>query len=146
MRKRSTCVGGTRDADIVDDLKPAAADNIVIKKRDSAFQVSEIGVWLKSLAVDALIFCGIDKSICVETSLRDDFNNDFDIILVSDALPRATANTLNPRLRWLGNITAFSWSLQCLRDACHKSRRKRPEPKRDFKNQRLVRFRMAVRS
>jgi ureidoacrylate peracid hydrolase len=32
-----------------------------------------------------LIFCGIDTSICVETSLREAFNVGYDIVLVSDA-------------------------------------------------------------
>jgi len=32
-----------------------------------------------------LIFCGIDTSVCVETSLREAFNVGYDIVLVSDA-------------------------------------------------------------
>ena len=35
--------------------------------------------------MNTLIFCGIDTSICVETSLRDAFNLGYDVILVSDA-------------------------------------------------------------
>lgn len=31
------------------------------------------------------MFCGIDTSICVETSLRDGFNIGYDVILISDA-------------------------------------------------------------
>lgn len=85
IRKRPICVRGTWDANIVDEIKPAPSDHIVVKRRDSAFQDTEIGVWLKSLDVNALVFCGIDTSICVETSLRDGFNNGYDIILVSDA-------------------------------------------------------------
>jgi ureidoacrylate peracid hydrolase len=85
IRKRPICVRGTWDANIVEEVKPATADHIVVKRRDSAFQDTEIGVWLKSLDVNALVFCGIDTSICVETSLRDGFNNGYDIILVSDA-------------------------------------------------------------
>ncbi|MEM2140071.1 MAG: isochorismatase family cysteine hydrolase [Nitrososphaera sp.] len=85
IRKRPICVRGTWDADIVDEVRPAAADHVVVKRRDSAFQDTEIGVWLKSLGVNALVFCGIDTSICVETSLRDGFNNGYDVILVSDA-------------------------------------------------------------
>lgn len=85
IRKRPICVRGTWDADIVNELKPASSDHVVVKRRDSAFQDTEIGVWLKSLGVNALVFCGIDTSICVETSLRDGFNNGYDVILVSDA-------------------------------------------------------------
>jgi ureidoacrylate peracid hydrolase len=91
IQKQPICVRGTWDADIVDDIKPSPADHIVIKRRDSAFQDTEIGVWLKSLGVDTLVFCGIDTSICVEASLRDAFNNGYDVVLISDAT--ASGNT-----------------------------------------------------
>jgi ureidoacrylate peracid hydrolase len=85
IRRRPICVRGTWDAEIVDEVKPAAEDHVVVKRRDSAFQDTEINVWLESFGVDTLVFCGIDTSICVETSLRDGFNNGYDVILVSDA-------------------------------------------------------------
>ena len=85
IMKRPICIRGTWDADIVEDIKPLEDDHVVIKRRDSAFHDTEIGVWLRSIGVDTLIFCGIDTSICVETSLREAFNLGYDIILVSDA-------------------------------------------------------------
>lgn len=85
IRKRPICVRGTWDADIVVDIKPAVEDHVVVKRRDSAFQDTEINVWLESFGIDTLVFCGIDTSICVETSLRDGFNNGYDVILISDA-------------------------------------------------------------
>jgi ureidoacrylate peracid hydrolase len=85
IMRKPICVRGTWDAGIVDDIKPAARDHIVIKRRDSAFHDTEINVWLKSLGIDTLIFSGIDTSICVETSLREAFNIGYDIILISDA-------------------------------------------------------------
>jgi ureidoacrylate peracid hydrolase len=91
IMRKPICVRGTWDAGIVDDIKPAARDHIVIKRRDSAFHDTEINVWLKSLGIDTLIFSGIDTSICVETSLREAFNIGYDIILISDAT--ASSNT-----------------------------------------------------
>jgi ureidoacrylate peracid hydrolase len=85
IKKRPICVRGTWDAKIIDDVKPTNQDHIVIKRRDSAFQDTETEVWLNSLKVNTLIFCGIDTSICVETSLRDGFNRGYDVILISDA-------------------------------------------------------------
>lgn len=85
IRRKPICVRGTWDADIVDGIKPAKEDHVVVKRRDSAFHDTEIGVWMKSLGVDTLVFCGIDTSICVEASLRDAFNNGYDVILISDA-------------------------------------------------------------
>src|SRR5919108_6162376 len=85
IKKKPICVRETWDAEIVDEIKPAEGDHVVIKRRDSAFLNTEIGVWLRSLSIDTLIFCGIDTSICVETSLRDAFNIGYDVVLISDA-------------------------------------------------------------
>jgi ureidoacrylate peracid hydrolase len=85
IKKKPICVRETWDAEIVDEIKPSEDDHVVIKRRDSAFHDTEIGVWLRSLEIDTLIFCGIDTSICVETSLRDAFNIGYDIVLISDA-------------------------------------------------------------
>lgn len=85
IKKKPICVRETWDAEIVDEIKPSEEDHVVIKRRDSAFYNTEIGVWLRSLNIDTIIFCGIDTSICVETSLRDAFNIGYDVILISDA-------------------------------------------------------------
>ena len=85
IMKSPICVIGTWDADIIDEIKPTNTDHIVIKRRDSAFQDTEIEVWLKSIKVDTLIFCGIDTAVSVESSLRDAFNRGYDVILISDA-------------------------------------------------------------
>jgi ureidoacrylate peracid hydrolase len=79
------CMRDTWDAQIVDEIKPQKEDHVILKRRDSAFQDTELRVWLQSIQVNTLIFCGIDTSICVETSLRDAFNIGYDVILVSDA-------------------------------------------------------------
>ena len=85
IKKRPICIRGSWDARIIDELKPANTDHIVIKRRDSAFQDTEIEVWLKSIKVDTLVFCGIDTAVSVESSLRDGFNRGYDVILISDA-------------------------------------------------------------
>ena len=85
------CVRGTWDAKTIDEITPAESDHVVIKRRDSAFQDTELRVWLQSEGVNTLIICGVDTSICVETSLRDAFNIGYDVILISDA----TASGIN---------------------------------------------------
>jgi ureidoacrylate peracid hydrolase len=85
IKRRPICIRGSWDAEIVDELKPSTDDHVVIKRRDSVFQDTEFEVWLQSLGIDALIFSGIDTSICVESSLRDAFNHGYDIVMISDA-------------------------------------------------------------
>ena len=74
-------VRGTWDADITDELKPNDNDLVVIKRRDSAFQDTELRVWLQSEGINLLVFTGADTSICVETSLRDGFNVGYDVLI-----------------------------------------------------------------
>lgn len=85
IKMKPICVRGTWDAEIVDEIRPNDSDHVIRKRRDSAFYDTEIGVWLKSVGIDTPIFCGIDTSISVESSLRDAFNLGYDVILMSDA-------------------------------------------------------------
>jgi ureidoacrylate peracid hydrolase len=85
IKKKPICIRNTWDARIIDEIKPTNSDLIVIKRRDSVFQDTEIEVWLKSIKVDTIIFCGIDTAVSVESSLRDGFNRGYDVILISDA-------------------------------------------------------------
>jgi ureidoacrylate peracid hydrolase len=45
------CVRGTWDADIIDEIKPNDNDHIIIKRRDSTFQDTELRVWLQSVGI-----------------------------------------------------------------------------------------------
>jgi ureidoacrylate peracid hydrolase len=111
LEKFPICVRGTWDAKIVDVIKPTRKDHVIIKRRDSAFMDTELRVWLQSVGVNTLVFCGIDTSICVETSLRDAFNLGYDIILVSDCTSSRTKkhfDTTLERVRdYYGVVTHF---------------------------------------
>jgi ureidoacrylate peracid hydrolase len=72
-------VRGTWDADTIDEIKPTEKDLKVIKRRDGAFQDTELRVWLQSEGINTLV-CGIDTSICVETSLREAFNIGYEVM------------------------------------------------------------------
>ncbi|MCK4273947.1 MAG: cysteine hydrolase [Dehalococcoidales bacterium] len=79
------CIRGTWDAEIIDELAPMKGDHIVLKRRDSAFQDTELDLWLRSIHADTIIFTGVDTVICVENTLTDAFNTGYDVILVEDA-------------------------------------------------------------
>jgi len=105
------CIRGTWDAEIINELKPAPNDHVVVKRRDSAFQdteldlwlrssyidtvictgvdtaicVTELDLWLRSSYIDTVICTGVDTAICVENTLTDAFNTGYDVILVEDA-------------------------------------------------------------
>jgi len=86
-----SCVRGTWDAEILNELQPAEEDHIVLKRRDSAFQDTEIDLWLRSAYVDTLIITGVDTGICVDNTLMDGFNMGYDVILVEDAVASSWA-------------------------------------------------------
>ena len=104
IKRRPICIRGSWDAEIVEDLKPNFDDHVVIKRRDSVFQDTEVEVWLRSLGIDSIIFAGIDTSICVESSLRDAFNHGYDVVLISDA---TASNNLNHYNSTLDNIRNY---------------------------------------
>jgi ureidoacrylate peracid hydrolase len=79
------CIRGTWDAEIIDELAPQPGDHVVVKRRDSAFQDTELDLWLRSIRADTVIFTGVDTAICVENTLTDAFNIGYDVILVEDA-------------------------------------------------------------
>jgi ureidoacrylate peracid hydrolase len=103
IRKVPICVRGTWDAQTIDELKPTDADHVIIKRRDSAFQDTEINVWFKALGINTIVFAGVDTSICVETSLRDAFNQGYDVILISDATASSNKESYNTTLQRIGD-------------------------------------------
>jgi len=104
IKKRPICIRGSWDAEVVEELKPRLDDHVVIKRRDSVFQDTEVEVWLRSLGIDSIIFSGIDTSICVESSLRDAFNHGYDVVLISDA---TSSNNLDHYNSTLDNIRNY---------------------------------------
>jgi ureidoacrylate peracid hydrolase len=104
IKRRPICIRGSWDAEIVHELKPGLDDHVVIKRRDSIFQDTEVEVWLRSLGIDSIIFSGIDTSICVESSLRDAFNHGYDVVLISDA---TASNNLDHYNSTLDNIRNY---------------------------------------
>jgi ureidoacrylate peracid hydrolase len=115
IKKKPICVRETWDAEIVDEIKPAEGDHVVIKRRDSAFHDTEIGVWLRSLNIDTLIFCGIDTSICVESSLRDAFNIGYDVVLISDA---TASNNKKHYESTLENVKGYYGMVMDMKELC----------------------------
>jgi ureidoacrylate peracid hydrolase len=50
-----------------------------------------------------LVLCGVDTSICVETSLREAFNLGYDVMLISDATASGNQQHYATTLERVGN-------------------------------------------
>ncbi|MGC2387425.1 MAG: isochorismatase family cysteine hydrolase [Nitrososphaeraceae archaeon] len=106
------CIRGTWDGNTIDELKPTDEDHLIIKRRDGAFQDTEFRMWLQSLGVNALVFCGVDTSICVETSLREAFNLGYDIMLISDATASGNQQHYKTTLERVGNYYGIALNFE----------------------------------
>jgi ureidoacrylate peracid hydrolase len=90
---------GTWGAEIVDLLKPRPGDHVFIKRRNSAFFQTDLEICLRCWGIDTLIFSGVMADICVESTIRDAFNRDFDIAVVSDGVAARDEDALQAMLR-----------------------------------------------
>ena len=121
--KIPACVIGTWDAEIIDELRPAKGDHVVIKRRDSAFQDTELELWLKSIGADTIIYTGVDTCICVENSIRDGFNKGYDVLLVEDAVASSWPKLYEATLMKVKGSFGLVWTTEKLIDMLHTTKR-----------------------
>jgi len=81
-----TTIRGTRGSQIVDELKPAPSDIVVVKKRYSAFFGTGLDETLATLEADAMILAGINTHACVRMTAIDAYQRDFRVILASECI------------------------------------------------------------
>jgi ureidoacrylate peracid hydrolase len=74
----------TWSTDVLDELKPHAADLIVYKNRFSGFHGTELDAILRGRGVSWLIVTGVSTSICVESTIRDAMFRDYSCVLLAD--------------------------------------------------------------
>ena len=85
-------------------------DHVVFKNRYSAFlsKPPELGDKLESLSRTQLLIAGIAANVCVESTLRDAMQLDYEVVLVSDGTtaPEAAAlqNTLYNTRLFFGDV------------------------------------------
>jgi len=75
---------GTTGAEVVDDLKPEPRDNVIPKRRFSAFYKTDLDQTLQALGVDTIIVTGITTEVCVLTTTLDGLSRDFYAVILED--------------------------------------------------------------
>lgn len=88
-RKQVSALAGTWDAQIVDELQELAAfdPSLVIKKhRFGAFYQTRLEEVLRMLGTQHLFVTGTTTNACVETSIREAYLRDYDVVAVSDCI------------------------------------------------------------
>jgi nicotinamidase/pyrazinamidase len=82
--KRPYSLRGTQGAEIIEELKPKKKDQILPKRRFSAFFKTDLDQTLRLLKVDTVVIAGINTHVCVYATAMDSVCNDFNTIVLED--------------------------------------------------------------
>lgn len=87
-RKRVSALAGTWDAQLIDELALLASDPalVVTKHRFGAFHETRLDLVLQMLGVQTLFVTGVTANACVETSMREAYLRDYDVVAVTDCI------------------------------------------------------------
>lgn len=87
-RARVACQPGTWDAEIVAELKPYVdtRSHVIDKHKFSVFYNTRLEVLLRILGRRTLIVTGATTNACVDTSIREAYMRDYDLLIVSDCI------------------------------------------------------------
>ena len=76
---------GSRDNEIIDELKPLPNEYVVDKTTVGAFASTNINVLLTAIGAEQLYFTGVSTNMCVDTTARGAADRGFVCALVEDA-------------------------------------------------------------
>ena len=88
-RKQVSALVGSWDEEIVDELKGMAAVNpsfVVRKHRFGAFHETRLEMLLDMLGTRTLFIAGTTTNACVETSIREAYLRDYDVVALDDCI------------------------------------------------------------
>ena len=84
-RMRIFAPANSKEAEILEEIKPWDNEVVITKGCSGAFNGSNLDQILANLGLKNLIFCGVATNYCVETTVRDAGDRDYNAILISDA-------------------------------------------------------------
>ena len=87
-RARVSALAGSWDAQLVDELAPLADDPTLVftKHRFGCFYETRLEAMLRMLGTEALLVCGVTANACVETTIREAYLRDYDVVAVTDCI------------------------------------------------------------
>ncbi len=86
FRKTPFAVEGSRGAQVITELEPAAGEYVIHKTRMSAFMQTELDLMLRTLSVDTVFIAGIQTPNCIRTTVFDAFALNYRTFLIEDAV------------------------------------------------------------
>jgi nicotinamidase-related amidase len=92
-------VVGSRWTELADGLELTDSDYVLPKKRYGAFSGNGLAFLLKNLGVDTLVLTGVETEICILATAFHAFNEDYRVLVVSDATKGLEAECERAALR-----------------------------------------------
>ena len=121
-RSRVAALAGTWDAAIVDELARLADDPtmVVHKHRFGAFYETRLESLLRMLGVRTLFITGVTLNACVETTVREAYLRDYDVVAVTDCIagvrPRWEPSALEVWAHYLARLATSASVLEWLEE------------------------------
>ena len=100
-------IKGTPGCQVVPELAVGATNEIIVKKRYSAFYNTVLDETLARLAPDALILAGINTHACIRMTAIDAYQRDWPVVLAADCVDSYDREHHEISLRYMkGKIAA----------------------------------------
>lgn len=125
MRERPELRGqlltfGTWDFQIIDELTPEPNDVVIVKSRYSGFHGTNLDSVLRTRGIRNLLMLGIASNVCVESTLRDAYFNEYWPVLIADAtmpagsteIQRATIYNVKTFFGWVASAEDVATALR----------------------------------
>jgi nicotinamidase-related amidase len=97
-------LAGTEGAEVIAELKPAAGDYVVSKRRYSGFFQTNLKLLLDELKVDTLIVTGLLVNICVRHTVADAYYWGYRLLIPRDATEDLTEEDYQSGLDYMARI------------------------------------------
>ena len=114
----TNCVEGSEEAAFPDEIAPRPEDYVFLKRRPSAFYGTGVAELLRMLRRDVVLIGGGATNRGVETSVREAFNLDLDVIVVRECCwsgdAEAHAHSLEKAMRMYARVRTLEQTLNLL--------------------------------
>jgi nicotinamidase-related amidase len=82
--KGMKCPPGSKEAEILEEIKPVGDEIVLNKLSTSAFTSTAIDQILRYLGITKLLVTGVNTNYCIETFIRDGYDRGYEVVLVED--------------------------------------------------------------
>jgi nicotinamidase-related amidase len=99
-------LAGSKEAEILDEIKPAGDEMVFDKTTGSVFNSTNIHYVLRNVGVETLVMVGVMTSGCVESAARDAKDLGYHVIVVEDACATWTRDMQTASIRVMNEVFA----------------------------------------